>query len=51
MLRCAVLCCAVQVEEDPTGGKYAQQAGQLGGAPNRLETVINFHVSPASVRV
>ncbi|GAB4816845.1 hypothetical protein N2152v2_003891 [Parachlorella kessleri] len=33
-----------QVEEDPTGGKYAQQTGQLGGAPNRLETVINFHV-------
>ena len=32
------------MEEDPTGGKYAAQTGQLGGAPNKLETVINFHV-------
>ena len=33
-----------QVEEDPTGGKFAGAQGQLNGAPNKLEAVINFHV-------
>ncbi|KDD74272.1 cleavage and polyadenylation specificity factor protein [Helicosporidium sp. ATCC 50920] len=32
------------VEEDPTAGKFADQAGLLGGAPNKLETLASFHV-------
>ena len=39
---------SAQVEEDPTGGKYAAQTGILGGAPNKLQTVNNFHVSSAA---
>ncbi|PSC75527.1 splicing factor 3B subunit 3-like [Micractinium conductrix] len=38
---------SAQVEEDPTGGKYAAQTGILGGAPNKLQTVNNFHVGEA----
>ncbi|KAK9916752.1 hypothetical protein WJX75_006568 [Coccomyxa subellipsoidea] len=33
-----------QVEEDPTGGKFAGVAGLLNGAPHKLEDVVNFHV-------
>ena len=33
-----------QVEEDPTGGKFANAQGTLNGAPNKLEPVINFHL-------
>lgn len=33
-----------QVEEDPTGGKFAGQSGVLGGASNKLDSIINFHV-------
>lgn len=33
-----------QVEEDPTGGKLASQLGKLGGAPHKLENVVQFHV-------
>ena len=36
---------SAQVEDDPTGGKYAAETGVLGGAPNKLQTVSNFHVS------
>ena len=32
------------VEEDPTAGKYAAEGGRLGGAPNRLQAICNFHV-------
>ena len=35
---------AVQVEDDPTGGKFANMQGQLNGAPNKLEAVINYHI-------
>ncbi|KAK9814939.1 hypothetical protein WJX73_002520 [Symbiochloris irregularis] len=35
---------SAQVEEDPTGGKFAGSTGQLNGAPHKLEDVINFHV-------
>ena len=34
----------VQVEDDPTGGKFASASGMLNGAANKLEDVINFHV-------
>lgn len=37
----------LQVEDDPTGGKYAAQTGILGGAPNKLTTINNFHVRVA----
>lgn len=33
-----------QVEEDPTGGKFAGVAGLLNGAAHKLEDVVNFHV-------
>ena len=33
-----------QVEEDPTGGKYAGAASALNGAPHKLESIIQFHV-------
>ena len=33
-----------QVEEDPTGGKFAGANGLLNGARHKLEDVINFHV-------
>ena len=37
--------CVSQVEDDPTGGKYAgSSSGVLGGAPNKLEAHVNFHV-------
>ncbi len=32
------------MEEDPTGGRFANAGGLLNGAPNKLEDVINFHV-------
>ncbi|KFM25355.1 Splicing factor 3B subunit 3 [Auxenochlorella protothecoides] len=35
---------SAQVEEDPTGGKFAGQSGVLGGASNKLDSIINFHV-------
>jgi splicing factor 3B subunit 3 len=35
---------SAQVEDDPTGGKFAGASGLLNGAPNKLEDVINFHV-------
>ena len=34
----------MQVEDDPTGGKFASASGLLNGAANKLEDVINFHV-------
>lgn len=34
-----------QVEGDPTGGKYSNETGVLGGAPNKLRITNNFHVS------
>ena len=35
----------VQVEEDPTGGKFAGVGGgMLNGAPHKLEDLVNFHV-------
>lgn len=37
------------VEEDPTAGKYAAESGHLGGAPNRLQAVANFHVGETVV--
>lgn len=33
-----------QIEEDPTGGKLAAQMGKLGGAPHKLENLIQFHL-------
>ena len=33
-----------QVEEDPTGGKFAGASGFLNGASHKLEDVVNFHV-------
>lgn len=36
-----------QVEEDPTGGKYATETGVLGGAPNKLQAMSSFHVGEA----
>lgn len=38
---------SAQVEDDPTGGKYAAQTGVLGGAPHKLQTINNFHVGEA----
>lgn len=35
---------SAQVEDDPTGGKYATETGLLGGAPNKLRTINSFHV-------
>ena len=35
---------SAQVEEDPTGGKFAAESGLLGGAPHKLQAVCNFHV-------
>ena len=32
------------MEEDPTGGRFANAGGLLNGAPNKLEDVINFHI-------
>ena len=34
----------LQIEEDPTGGKLAAQMGKLGGAPHKLDNVVQFHV-------
>ena len=34
----------MQVEEDPTGGKYAGAGSALNGAPHKLESIIQFHV-------
>jgi len=34
----------LQVEEDPTGGKFARSAGLLNSAAHKLEDVVNFHV-------
>ena len=34
----------MQVEEDPTGGKFARSAGLLNSAAHKLEDVVNFHV-------
>ena len=34
----------VQVEDDPTGGKFAGAATLLNGAAHKLEDIINFHV-------
>jgi splicing factor 3B subunit 3 len=39
------------VEEDPTAGKYATEGGHLGGAPNRLQSISNFHVGEAITAV
>ena len=36
--------CAVQVEEDPTGGKFAGIGGALNSAHHKLEDIIQFHV-------
>ena len=36
--------CLLQVEEDPTGGKFARSAGLLNAAAHKLEDVVNFHV-------
>eukprot|EP00892_Ulva_mutabilis_P005704 jgi/Ulvmu1/3505/UM162_0012.1 len=32
-----------QVEEDPTGGKFAASSGMLNSAPHKVEAVANFH--------
>ena len=34
----------MQVEEDPTGGKFAGVGGALNSAHHKLEDVIQFHV-------
>lgn len=33
-----------QIEEDPTGGKLAAQMGKLGGAPHKLDNIIQVHL-------
>ena len=43
MVRAGVRVCQ-QVEEDPTGGKYAGAGSALNGAAHKLESVIQFHV-------
>ena len=35
---------ALQVEDDPTGGKFAGAATLLNGAAHKLDDIINFHV-------
>jgi splicing factor 3B subunit 3 len=35
---------SVQVEEDPTGGKFARASTFLNAASHKLEDVVNFHV-------
>lgn len=35
---------SLQVEDDPTGGKFAATGGALNAAPNKIQPVINFHV-------
>ena len=42
--RCAKHAAPVQVEDDPTGGKFAGAATLLNGAAHKLEDIINFHV-------
>lgn len=34
----------LQVEEDPTGGKYAGAGSAMNGAAHKLESIIQFHV-------
>ena len=34
----------LQIEDDPTGGKYAAVSSILNGAPHKLENIIQFHV-------
>ncbi len=33
----------MQVEDDPTGGKFAGASNLLQGAAHKLEDIINFH--------
>ncbi|KAK9824249.1 hypothetical protein WJX72_008915 [[Myrmecia] bisecta] len=35
---------SAQVEEDPTGGKFAGASGKLQGAAHKLEDIVSFHV-------
>jgi splicing factor 3B subunit 3 len=35
---------SLQVEDDPTGGKFAANGGSLNSAPHKVQPVINFHV-------
>ena len=35
---------SLQVEDDPTGGKFAANGGMLNSAPHKVQPVINFHV-------
>eukprot|EP00891_Asterochloris_glomerata_P004111 jgi/Astpho2/4111/e_gw1.00063.10.1_t len=35
---------SAQIEDDPTGGKYAAVSSILNGAPHKLENIIQFHV-------
>lgn len=32
-----------QIEEDPTGGKFAASGGTLNSAPHKVEAIANFH--------
>ena len=32
-----------QIEEDPTGGKFAASGGMLNSAPHKVEAIVNFH--------
>eukprot|EP01025_Chloroclados_australasicus_P032349 TRINITY_DN3279_c1_g1_i8.p1 TRINITY_DN3279_c1_g1~~TRINITY_DN3279_c1_g1_i8.p1 ORF type:complete len:556 (-),score=86.09 TRINITY_DN3279_c1_g1_i8:188-1855(-) len=35
---------SAEVEDDPTGGKFVNQTGLLNGAPNKLQTIVQYHV-------
>jgi splicing factor 3B subunit 3 len=35
---------SLQVEDDPTGGKFAATGGMLNAADNKVNSIINFHV-------
>jgi splicing factor 3B subunit 3 len=35
---------SLQVEDDPTGGKFAATGGLLNAADNKVNSIINFHV-------
>ena len=41
----------VQVEEDPTGGKFAGVGGALNSAHHKLEDVIQFHLGDVATAV
>lgn len=38
-----------EIEDDPTGGRVKWEQGRLGGAPNKLEQILQFHVGDTAM--